>query len=83
MSEPGQKMSLLEAFAELKPPQQLCSLGKIMDTLDESDRYVLSGWLEDETMNSHRVTRLLNHAGYVVHRNTVADHRKGVCRCGR
>lgn len=83
MTESGQKMSLLEAYEELKPDRRLCSFGKIIQLLDADDQIVLAGWLADKTMTSNSIAGLVTHAGHTVHRGTVADHRKGVCRCSR
>lgn len=83
MTESGPKMSLLEAYAALKPDRLECPLGKIIVSLDEADRNVLAAWLADASMTSSGISRLLTHAGHAIHRNTVAEHRREVCRCAR
>lgn len=83
MTEPKKRLSLLEAYSELRPEKRVCTVGKIIGELDETDREVLSQWLADDHMTSYSVSRLLTHVGHVVHRNTVADHRNGSCLCNR
>lgn len=83
MTEPGQKMSLLEAYEQVKTVRKVCSFGKIIEGLDAADQAVLQNWLTDVNMSHYDVARLVTHAGHTVHRNTVAEHRRGVCRCNR
>lgn len=83
MTEPGQKMSLLESYEQLRQAKQLCSLGKLINSLDEVDQGYLNRWLDDTDMTNHSIAQLLTNAGHVIHRGTVGDHRRGVCRCSR
>lgn len=82
MAEPTPKMTLLEAYEQLRVPKR-CAMGNLMHSLDEGDREILEAWFADKDMKHAEIARYLQGAGHAVHRDTLTKHRLGRCTCSQ
>ena len=78
-------MKLADALAALPPrlpngPR--CTVGAILDKLDDDDRAALTAALDDDEVQGSGLARLLSSRGHKVNGNTIQRHRRGDCSCG-
>lgn len=58
-----------------------CTVAKILDTLDDTDRVWLTDALADPDELSSEIGRTLTRAGHKIAGTTVSRHRRGDCAC--
>ncbi len=68
-----------------KSKDKLCYLvRKAMTDLDEKNQSILFEALNDHTTwSSNGLHTALRERGFVVHKNSIQEHRKGLCSCAR
>ncbi|MBN0040222.1 hypothetical protein JN535_08585 [Cellulosimicrobium cellulans] len=64
-----------------RPPRSVCSVAKILDTLDDNDRAWLNAVLEDPEETGAAIGRTLTRAGHPIAGTTISRHRRGDCTC--
>ena len=73
-------MGLAESLKSVGTIQSICSLGKIINKLDESEQAALIGAL-DSPMAVHTIEAALRSNGYRIAALTITNHRKKTCAC--
>lgn len=73
-------MGLAESLKKVGTVQSICTLGKIIDKLDESEREALEGAL-DSPMAVHTIESALRSNGHRIASLTITNHRKKTCPC--
>jgi len=74
-------MGLAESLSRIAPPvQSLCTLGKILKALPESENKALTEAL-DSAMLAPEIYKALRLNGYRISSGTIRDHRKKKCPC--
>lgn len=58
-----------------------CSIGALLDTLEEAERAALKAMLYDLGWNATQVYDALRDEGYTVGRQSINRHRREACRC--
>lgn len=77
-------MSLADDLQAVAPtgPGPLCTVGRLLDGLNDDDRATLLGWLQDRTITSARITLALRaRIAPDIGEHTIARHRRKMCRC--
>jgi len=60
-----------------------CKFRRLLETLDEADRKVLSECMADrENFSTHGIWQGLREAGLQIGSTSVVRHRDGLCPCG-
>lgn len=58
-----------------------CSIGLILDALDDRDRTALETALDDPAVRPTSLARVLRSHGYQMSEHTIRRHRRRDCRC--
>lgn len=58
-----------------------CTVAKILDRLDDTDRAWLTAVLADPDEEAAAIGRTLTKAGHKIAGTTIARHRRGDCKC--
>ena len=59
-----------------------CTMGLLIDRLDDEDRAELATYLGDPAVTSTAISRALRKSGHALADCTVRRHRRGECACG-
>ena len=76
----------LRASLEAHPDRRngsRCTVARILDSLDDDARDIVSDWIADDTLTSARIARALSDEGYQLSASTMRRHRAEGCTCGR
>jgi uncharacterized protein (DUF1778 family) len=73
---------MLEGLAP-KTKDALCVLMRRAADLSAEDYQILMDALDDPRWSSNGLAEALRERGFVIHKNAVGEHRKGVCPCAR
>lgn len=60
-----------------------CTVGVVLDGLDQDDRAAAIQALADRTRTATSIAEALTSIGHPVAKQTVQRHRRGECRCDR
>ena len=74
-------MGLREELESLYLRNNKCSVGKLLDRLDESDRQEMIEILADTNVPLKALSRLSEAKGWKIHRDTFQRHREKGCIC--
>ena len=79
-------MSFAEELASLKIKHASCSVGRVLETLNNEDAHALTEVLKDRTISSSKIAHILEKYGYRMSNRTVDRHRnigtnKNRCSC--
>jgi hypothetical protein len=78
-------VALADRFANAKPARKGpdCSIKTLLAGMDGADREALQAALDDESIQSRIIWRVLIDEGYEVSDAPIARHRRGLCLCSR
>lgn len=74
-------MGLKDELESLYLKNNKCSVGKLLDRLDEQDRQDMIDILADPEVPLKALSRLSDAKGWKIHRDTFSRHREGGCIC--
>ena len=74
--------SLDEFVAASRPARAVCSIAKILESLDAKDRAVLDGALRNTDVTHAAIATVLCANGHDIRQSTVSRHRRNGCTCG-
>jgi len=78
-------VALADRFASYKPALKgpACSIGSLLAGMDADDKVALQRALDDESIQSRTIWRVLVDEGYEVSDSPIGRHRRGLCQCSR
>ena len=77
-------MSLADDLQAVGPtgPGPLCTVGRLLDGLNDEDRATLLGWLQDKNLTTATITLALrSRIAPKIGDYTIQRHRRKLCRC--
>jgi hypothetical protein len=78
-------VALADRFASYKPAPKgpACSIGSLLAGMDADDKVALQQALDDTSIQSRTIWRVLIDEGYEISDAPIARHRRGLCLCSR
>ena len=75
-------MALADAMEQAgRPSRARCSVGVLLEQLDDADRATLQAWLAARSITSASIERALVSQNHLIRQHTIKRHRKSECSC--
>jgi hypothetical protein len=68
---------------KLQEKQWPCKVRDLLNSLDDSDRKVLTTIMKDSRWTNEALARAINERGFNIVGITLGRHRRGACSCSR
>ena len=74
-------LSLDDFTSASRPKRMQCTLGQVLDALDDDDEKVVRAAIADENVTHSAIAKVLVANGHTITQGVVGRHRKGDCAC--